>query len=76
MKIVGKHTEHNRKKRERKKEQYSQNQYIYNKSFSKNQYFDYISAILGSRAPKFSRMIDYFMNFVNNLVRMRKVIYF
>jgi hypothetical protein len=52
-------------------------QQFHNKNFSKNQISDYISAILKSisRAPKFCRMIDYFMDFVNNLVRMRKVIY-
>jgi hypothetical protein len=35
-------------------------------NFSKNQITDYISAILGNRAPNFRRMIDYFMDFVNN----------
>ena len=52
------------------------NQYLYNKNFPNNQITDYISAILGSRAPKFRKMIDYVMDFVKNLVRMRKVIYF
>jgi hypothetical protein len=42
------------------------NQYLYNKEFSKSQISDYISAILGSRAPKFARMIDYLMDLVNN----------
>jgi hypothetical protein len=51
-------------------------QYLYNDTFSKNRSSDYISAIQGSRAPKFWRMIDYFKEFVNNLVRTQKVIYF
>jgi hypothetical protein len=38
----------------------------------KNQITDYILAILGNRAPKFRRIVDYFIDFVNNLVRMRK----